>query len=95
MIFLLSIIGFSAMSGLLIYGFLWKQFKKTDSLEPKKGIRKYHRQIGIWISLFTLTFAFSGAYHATTKWEPYTLSKMVYEPVFKNKDIAIANKSFI
>ncbi|MFC5683009.1 PepSY-associated TM helix domain-containing protein [Flavobacterium sp. MAHUQ-51] len=91
MTFLLSIIGFSAISGILIYGFLWKQFKKADSLQPKKGIRKYHRQIGIWISLFTLTFAFSGAYHATTKWDPYTLSQMVYEPTFKTSDITLAN----
>ncbi|MFH7005403.1 PepSY domain-containing protein [Flavobacterium bizetiae] len=91
MIFLLSIIGFSAISGIVIYGLLWKQFKKTDSLQPKKGIRKYHRQIGIWISLFTLTFAFSGAYHATTKWNPYTLSQMVYEPTFKTKEISVAN----
>ena len=91
MIFLLSIIGFSAISGIVIYGFLWKKFKKSDSLEPKKGIRKYHRQIGIWISLFTLTFAFSGGYHATTKWDPYTLDKMVYEPTFKTQEIALAN----
>jgi len=91
MIFLLSIIGFSAISGIVIYGFLWKQFKKSDSLEPKKGIRKYHRQIGIWISLFTLTFAFSGGYHATNKWDPYTLDKMVYEPTFKTKEIALTN----
>ncbi|PJJ07062.1 PepSY-associated transmembrane protein [Flavobacterium sp. 1] len=83
----LSIIFFSAISGILIYGLFWKQFKKTDSLTSKKGLRKYHRQIGIWISLFTLTFAFSGAYHATTKWNPYTLDKMVYEPVFNTKDI--------
>lgn len=91
MILLLSIIGFSALSGILIYGLLWKQFKKTDSLQPKKGLRKYHRQIGIWISLFTLTFAFSGAYHATTKWEPYTLSQMVYEPTFETEEIPGAN----
>ncbi|AOZ98270.1 PepSY-associated TM helix domain-containing protein [Flavobacterium commune] len=91
MIFLLSIIGFSAISGIVIYGFFWKQFKKTDSLESKKGIRKYHRQIGIWVSLFTLTFAFSGAYHATTKWDPYTLDQMVYEPTFKTKEIGLAN----
>ncbi|MGM8361765.1 PepSY domain-containing protein [Flavobacterium sp. ARAG 55.4] len=91
MIFLLSIIGLSAISGIVIYGFLWKQFKKSDSLEPKKGIRKYHRQIGIWISLFTLTFAFSGGYHATTKWDPYTLDKMVYEPTFKTSEIQLAN----
>lgn len=93
MIFLLSIIGFSALSGILIYGLLWKQFKKTDSLAPKKGLRKYHRQIGIWVSLFTLTFAFSGAYHATTKWNPYTLSQMVYEPTFVTKEIPVASNN--
>ncbi|MEN2400643.1 PepSY-associated TM helix domain-containing protein [Flavobacterium sp. MC2016-06] len=91
MIFLLSIIGFSALSGILIYGLLWKQFKKTDSVQPKKGLRKYHRQIGIWVSLFTLTFAFSGGYHATTKWTPYTLSQMIYEPTFATKEIPVAN----
>lgn len=93
MILLLSIIGFSAISGIVIYGLLWKQFRKTDSLQSKKGIRKYHRQIGIWISLFTLTFAFSGAYHATTKWNPYTLSQMVYEPTFVTKEIPFANNN--
>ena len=93
MFFLLSIIGFSALSGILIYGLLWKQFKKTDNLAPKKGLRKYHRQIGIWVSLFTLTFAFSGAYHATTKWTPYTLSQMVYEPTFETKEIPIQNNA--
>ena len=93
MIFLLSIIGFSALSGILIYGLLWKQFKKTDNLQPKKGLRKYHRQIGIWVSFFTLTFAFSGAYHATTKWTPYTLSQMVYEPTFETKEIPVTNSN--
>jgi hypothetical protein len=93
MIFLLSIIGFSALSGILIYGLLWKQFKKTDNLQPKKGLRKYHRQIGIWVSLFTLTFAFSGGYHVTTKWAPYTLSQMVYEPTFETKEIPVASNA--
>jgi hypothetical protein len=91
MILFLSLITISALSGLLVYGLLWRQFKKTDRLKPKKGLRKYHRQIGIWVSLFTLTFAFSGGYHATTKWKPYTLSKMVFEPVFQNKDLVISN----
>jgi hypothetical protein len=93
MIFLLSIIGFSALSGILIYGLLWKQFKKTDNIQPKKGLRKYHRQIGIWVSLFMLTFAFSGGYHAATKWAPYTLSQMVYEPTFKTNEIPVSNTS--
>lgn len=91
MIFLLSIIILSSLSGILIYGFLWKQFKKTDNLAPKKGLRKYHRQIGIWVSVFTILFAFSGAYHSTTKWKPYTLDKMVYEPILETKSIQIPN----
>ena len=93
MFLFLSIIFFSAISGIVIYGLFWRQFRKTDSLTPKKGLRKYHRQIGIWVSLFTLTFAFSGAYHATTKWKPYTLDKMVYEPVFETKDIQTPNNA--
>jgi hypothetical protein len=93
MFLFLSIIFFSAISGIVIYGLFWRQFRKTDDLTPKKGLRKYHRQIGIWISLFTLTFAFSGAYHTTTKWKPYTLDKMVYEPVFENKDIKTPNNT--
>jgi hypothetical protein len=93
MFLFLSIIFFSAISGIVIYGLFWKQFKKTDSLTPKKGLRKYHRQIGIWVSLFTLTFAFSGAYHATTKWNPYTLDKMVYEPIFESKDVSTPNNA--
>lgn len=91
MFLFLSIIFISAISGIVIYGLFWKQFKKTDSLAPKKGLRKYHRQIGIWVSVFTLTFAFSGAYHATTKWNTYTLDKMVFEPVFETKAIRTPN----
>jgi hypothetical protein len=88
-----SFIFFSAISVIVIYGLFWKQFKKTDSQTPKKGLRKYHRQIGLWVSLFTLTFAFSGAYHATTKWKPYVLDKMVYEPIFETKDISIPSNT--
>jgi hypothetical protein len=95
MIFLLSIIILSAVSGLIIYGFLWKQFKKTDAVTAKKGLRRYHRQIGIWISLFTITFAFSGAYHATTKWQPYTLSSKIYEPLLPISKIKITPQDLV
>jgi hypothetical protein len=42
--------------------------QKNDALAPK-GIRRYHRQIGL-VSLFTLTLLV--AYHATTKWDRHT-----------------------
>ncbi len=87
----LSIIFFSALSGILIYSLFWKKFKKANQINPKKGFRKYHRQIGIWISIFTLTFAFSGAFHVTKKWTPYTLDKMIYEPIFETKALHLSN----
>ena len=40
MILFLSIIFFSAISGIVIYGLFWKQFKKTDSLDSQKRIAK-------------------------------------------------------
>lgn len=92
MILFLSIICFSAFSGILIYGFLWKKFRKLKNDENNTGLRKYHRQIGIWVSIFTLTFALSGAFHSTTKWETYTLDKKIYETIIKTKDISISSK---
>ncbi len=87
MIFLLSIIGFSALSGIVIYGLFWKQFKKIKTDDASSKRRKYHRQTGLALALFTLTFAFSGGYHATKKWNPILFENMVYEPVFKVSDL--------
>lgn len=86
MLFLLTVIGFSALSGIVIYGLFWKQFNKIKTSDATSKRRKYHRQTGLALALFTLTFAFSGAYHATKKWDPIPFEKMVYEPVFKVSD---------
>ncbi|WP_366184267.1 PepSY domain-containing protein [Flavobacterium ovatum] len=91
MLFLLGIICFSALSGIVIYGFFWKVFKKTPVTDNQSKFRKHHRKIGIAVSIVTLTFAFSGGYHATKKLEPYTLDKMIYVPDFKTADFCIPN----
>ncbi|WP_220764451.1 PepSY domain-containing protein [Flavobacterium sp. UMI-01] len=88
MLLLLGIITFSALSGVVIYGFFWNVFKKTTVTDNESKFRKHHRKIGIAVSLVTLTFAFSGGYHATKKLEPYTLDKMVYAPDFKTTDFS-------
>jgi len=81
MLLFLGIILFSSLSGLVIYGFLWKKFKKVSSKTSSQNLlRKYHRQIGIAVSFVTFTFAFSGAYHVTRKLEPNLLPEMVVEP---------------
>ncbi len=43
------------------------------------------------VSFLTLTFAFSGGYHAMQKWEPNVLPKMIYEPIINISDIKIAS----
>lgn len=68
MLVLLSIIIASALSGLLIYGLLWKKFRQPRSTQDQVGwLRKYHRGVGLAVALVTLTFAGSGAFHVYLK----------------------------
>lgn len=90
MIFCLSIIIASALSGIVIYGFLWKKFKKPNPTSKTGVLRRYHRQIGIAIAFFTLTFACSGAYHATRKLSPNTLPDMVYQPKISAAELPLS-----
>ncbi|EKT4518909.1 PepSY domain-containing protein [Flavobacterium psychrophilum] len=91
MLLLLFVISFSAISGIVIYGFLWKKFKKVTPINSEGFLRKNHQKIGIMVSFLTLTFAFSGGYHAMQKWEPNVLPKMIYEPIINVSDIKIAS----
>jgi hypothetical protein len=59
----LSVIIVGSLSGVVLYAFLWnKRAKRTVT-----GLRKYHRSIGIAVSLTTLMFAASGMFHALHK----------------------------
>jgi hypothetical protein len=87
MLALLSVICISTISGIIIYGLMWGKFKKPKNKDEKSILKKYHRQIGIAVSFVSLTFAFSGGYHATRKIVPNTLPEMVYEPVIQSHQI--------
>lgn len=89
MIVLLIVILFSATTGLVIYGLFWKRFRKLNHTNEKKGIRKYHRQIGIATAFITLTFTMSGAFHAARKLEPNILPEMVYEPAIVTRELLV------
>jgi hypothetical protein len=89
MIVLLVIILFSAVTGIIIYGLFWKRFRKLNRANEKKGIRKYHRQIGIATAFVTLTFTMSGAFHAARKLEPNILPAMVYEPLILTRELTV------
>ncbi|QNK61173.1 PepSY domain-containing protein [Pedobacter sp. PAMC26386] len=88
---LASIVIFSTLSGLLIYGFLWKKFKKSVTGQRIGFWRKYHRSIGIWTSIVTLTFMGSGAYHATHKFTPDDRINYVFEPEIRTRDLEVAS----
>jgi hypothetical protein len=89
MIVLVTIIVTSAISGIIIYGMLWKKFKQPTKSTGQFWLRKYHRQIGITVSLFVFTFGFSGGYHATRKLIPNDLPKMVYQPNIDTPQVKI------
>jgi hypothetical protein len=91
MITFLSLIIFSAVAGVVIYGRMWKKFKPAKTTSGRSMLRKYHRSIGIWSSVVTFTFAFSGAYHAMQKLDPDERLKYVYDPVIKTEEIAQAS----
>jgi hypothetical protein len=87
MLIFLSTICISAISGILIYGFMWGKFKKPNVENDRTMLSKYHRQVGIAVSFVVLTFAFSGGYHATRKLEPNFLTQMIYEPSIVSEDL--------
>ncbi len=91
MLLCLAVIVASTVLGLLIYGFMWGKFKKPRTDDKKGILKKYHRQIGLWVSFVTFTFAFSGGYHALKKWTPDNRLQFSYEPTFKVSDIQQAS----
>lgn len=93
MILLLSIIIFAAISGIVIYIFLWKRFKKPKKDNSLNLLRKYHRQTGVITSVFMLMFAFSGAYHATTKINQNDKIGMAFQPILKTETFKINSLS--
>ena len=57
---LLSMALLSALSGLWMYGFMWRRNTLKDTHRP---LRRWHRGIGIGVSLSTLLFTISGTWH--------------------------------
>ena len=57
---LLSMALLSALSGIWMYGFLWRRGSLRATQRP---LRRWHRSIGIAVSLSTLLFTSSGAWH--------------------------------
>lgn len=92
MIFLLGTIILSAFSGIVIYGFFWKVFKKVKAT-PENKTRLQHRKLGLWFSVLSIGFAFSGALHLTKKWSPKPIQDMVYQPVLEANKLKLPSNT--
>ena len=91
LLFLAAIVIGSTISGLVVYGFMWKKFRKPVKSGQKLGfLRRNHRSIGIAVSLVTLSFIGSGAYHATRKFNPDDRVKYVFEPEIKASSLIVS-----
>lgn len=90
MLVLLGVIIASAVSGLVIYGFLWKKFRKPRHAQDRVGrLRKYHRQVGLAVALVTFTFAGSGAFHVYLKLHPDDRLRYQHAPAVPTPALAV------
>lgn len=71
-----------AISGLLVYGFFWKTFKPLNehTRNTRNLLKKYHRRIGVTVSITMLLWAVSAAYHAIEKPAIRAEAKTKYAP---------------
>jgi len=88
---------FALISGLTVYGLMWKKFKsvtqkrKENSGEDKRIVHRYHRQIGLIVSFVMFTFVISGAFHLAVKLHNTETPKADYGQVIDRKQLAISN----
>ncbi len=66
-----TVIWLSALSGLVIYGFVRKKLRQPRSAQDQVGwLRRRHRTLGLWVAFVTFTFALSASYHLLQKFTP-------------------------
>ena len=66
-----TVIWLSALSGLVIYGFVRKKLRQPRSAHDQVGwLRRRHRTLGLWVAFVTFTFALSASYHLIQKFTP-------------------------
>lgn len=97
LLIIVSIMLFSLLSGLTVYGFFWKKFKaakqnrRQSGKEDKRFVHRFHRQIGLIVSFVMFTFIVSGAFHLMVKLHNISPGEKQYQQIIDRKDLAISN----
>ncbi|MGN6397744.1 MAG: hypothetical protein ACTHMI_19385 [Mucilaginibacter sp.] len=87
----------SLVTGLTLYGFLWKKFKtavnsrRAGNKTDKRFLHRYHRQIGLYVSFMMLTFFISAGFHLAVKLHNNTPEKQQFVQLFNRADLQLSN----
>ncbi|MBD1366232.1 PepSY domain-containing protein [Mucilaginibacter sp. ZT4R22] len=97
LLIIVSIMFFSLLSGLTVYGFSWKKFKTASQNRKQAGrkdtrfVHRFHRQIGLIVSFVMLTFIISGAFHIIVKLRNIGPDEKKYSQMINTKDVTLSN----
>jgi hypothetical protein len=97
MLILVSTMFLALLSGLTVYGLFWKNFKTVTQKHKEKGtddkrfVHRYHRQIGLIISLILFMFIVSGGFHLVIKLRDSKATKPQYTQLINRNELVISN----
>jgi hypothetical protein len=83
-----TVIWLSALSGLVIYGFVRRKLRQPRSTQDAVGwLRRRHRTLGLWVAFVTFTFALSASYHLWQKLTPDRRDDVVRRTTFSAQEL--------
>lgn len=87
----------SLLSGITVYGLFWNRFKTiTQKQAGKPGysrnfLQRFHRRLGLAVSLVMLTFTVSAAFHLLVKWHNLPVKAKSYSQLINTGWLAVSN----
>lgn len=97
LLIIMGIMLLALISGLTVYGLMWKKFKAikqnriANGTEDKRFIHRFHRQIGLIVSFVMFTFVISGAFHLAVKLHNNGPAKADYGQVIQRAQLGVSN----
>lgn len=100
LLFLSGVVGalfLSLLSGVIIYGLLWKRFKEITQKRKAKGadnkrlMHRYHRQLGLIMSFIMLMFFSSALFHLLVKLHNIRPAHQAYEQLIRRDELKTGN----
>lgn len=97
MLVLVSCMFLAMLSGLIVYGLFWKNFKSVTEKRRQKGepdrriIHRYHRQIGLTISFILFMFLVSGVFHIIIQLQNTQPPKADFGQIVNRNELTVSN----